>query len=358
MINFNLRGPENGVALCPVCHANFDDAQDPGFVFFPVDIPFFIKRELEDRERRKKEGGGRMMPSAEEYKRHQAEQGHVPLTAVGGLYFRCFLKEFLHLDTGFSARKVFSTPVTFHGTPFGTFRRAFAVLGLPGVETLSVPVIQQLTVLKNLYFLQEDVETMGLKDEDINPPAPSNPYAQRFGFPPSFPGNSQNISATGMPSEFTAEQQTTPVVNNHASNTNDVGLPLMPMSQCSPQSFTHCRPPLGPRVDDASPALLHRESPEIPKALADTPRDWNSDDCGGNYSPLCQADISGHEQLPAEIPEGHNAIDELRHDTFNKAIGSSGNEHSEQGYSFILGPKMTANDAIDRYRPVLCTSCR
>lgn len=44
MINFNLRGPENGVALCPVCHANFDNAQDPGFVFFPVDIPFFYQK--------------------------------------------------------------------------------------------------------------------------------------------------------------------------------------------------------------------------------------------------------------------------------------------------------------------------
>ena len=40
-------------------------------------------------------GGGRIMPTAQDYKSHQVTQGIVPKSAVGGLYHRCYLKEFM-----------------------------------------------------------------------------------------------------------------------------------------------------------------------------------------------------------------------------------------------------------------------
>ena len=182
----------------------FDLADDPGFIFFPVDIAFFIRAELEDRKRRKMERGGRVVPSADEYKRYQAEQGHVPSTAEGGLYFRCFLQEYLHVGTGFSARQMFGDPVVYHGAPFGAFRRAFRVLGSPRSNAMSFAVTQQLFLLKNLYFMEEDVEVLGLKDDDVNPPILQGPYAPHFNLPPSFGNNSRRSAAPAMPYQSTA----------------------------------------------------------------------------------------------------------------------------------------------------------
>lgn len=225
----------------------FDQADDPGFVFFPVDIAFFIRCELEDRKRRKKEGGGRVVPSADEYKRHQAEQGHVPATAKGGLYFRCFLQEYMHVGTGFSARQAFGDPVVYHGAPFGAFRRAFAAISTPRVDAMSFTVTQQLSLLKNLYFMQEAVEVLGLKDDDLNPPVPRGPYAPHLNLPPSFDNTSQRFSAPAMPSQFTAmgpsqyaRQLAAPVANNHSSNDNTSCLPAMPTSP----SYCACNPPV------------------------------------------------------------------------------------------------------------------
>lgn len=225
----------------------FDQADDPGFIFFPVDIAFFIRRELEDRKRRKKEGGGRVVPSADEYKRHQAEQGHVPATAEGGLYFRCFLQEYVHVGTGFSARQMFGDPVVYHGAPFGAFRRAFAAISTPRVDAMSFTVIQQLSLLKNLYFVQEDVEVLGLKDDDLQPPVPRGPYAPRLNLPPSFDNTNSGFSAPTMPSQFTAMgpshytgQLAVPVANHHSNNDNASCSPAMPTSPL----YCTCNPPV------------------------------------------------------------------------------------------------------------------
>lgn len=45
---------------------------------------------------------------------------------------------------------------------FGTFQQAVVVLALPRVEAFSVPIIQQLTTMKSLYFLWESLQTLGL----------------------------------------------------------------------------------------------------------------------------------------------------------------------------------------------------
>ena len=44
---------DNAVLLCPTCHANFDDSNDPGLMFFPTYLDFFFEAERADFERRK-----------------------------------------------------------------------------------------------------------------------------------------------------------------------------------------------------------------------------------------------------------------------------------------------------------------
>jgi hypothetical protein len=63
----------------------------------PVDLDFFIKFEIMDRDRRKKpaeEGlpSRRKAPTFEQYKQHQVEQGTITANAIGGKYVPIFLK--------------------------------------------------------------------------------------------------------------------------------------------------------------------------------------------------------------------------------------------------------------------------
>ncbi|KAN0080983.1 hypothetical protein V8E54_004187 [Elaphomyces granulatus] len=51
-IDFMLDGPENVITLCGACHQNFDHIDDPGWIFHPTDIKYFIQFECHDRERR------------------------------------------------------------------------------------------------------------------------------------------------------------------------------------------------------------------------------------------------------------------------------------------------------------------
>jgi len=64
------------MALCPLCHRNFDQAYDPDFVFVPTDLAYFIDFENEDYEKRSRlarEGIAmkRTCPTSEMYKEDQ-----------------------------------------------------------------------------------------------------------------------------------------------------------------------------------------------------------------------------------------------------------------------------------------------
>src|SRR2546427_5129986 len=56
IINFDLRSVENGVALCPTCHQEYGYARDPGWVFFPSDLKYFIQFEEVNYRQRVEEG--------------------------------------------------------------------------------------------------------------------------------------------------------------------------------------------------------------------------------------------------------------------------------------------------------------
>ena len=61
---------------------------------------FLIQFELKDREKLRTDAGNsgsrrRKVPAEEEYCRHQEEGGIIPSEAIGGLYSRVFLRDFL-----------------------------------------------------------------------------------------------------------------------------------------------------------------------------------------------------------------------------------------------------------------------
>ncbi|XHF97067.1 hypothetical protein AWENTII_000671 [Aspergillus wentii] len=179
LIEFDLRRSENGVSLCPSCHRMFDRDIDPGFIFFPTDIDFFIRRELQYREKVLSAGCliPDRVPSAEEYARSQIQAGTVPPGSQCGLYQRIFLEEYMTPVIPLPVNQVFSQPVPWHGAPFGTFRRAFQALGSPRVAAISPTVRNQLSRLRDLYYsdtlVVEDVLVNAEADRFWHEPRPN-----------------------------------------------------------------------------------------------------------------------------------------------------------------------------------------
>lgn len=82
LFTFSYKSTSNAIPLCASCHGEFDLSIDPGYVFFPTDLKFFIDFEMEDRERPRvaAETGHpikRQVPTAVEYRTHQQESGMV-----------------------------------------------------------------------------------------------------------------------------------------------------------------------------------------------------------------------------------------------------------------------------------------
>lgn len=88
---FNFKSVANAIPLCPLCHRQFDKAEDPGFVFFPSDLNFFIEFELRDKDQRENTNV-RQVPNAVAYRNYQISSKAIPSNAIGGLYTRVFLK--------------------------------------------------------------------------------------------------------------------------------------------------------------------------------------------------------------------------------------------------------------------------
>ncbi|EZF29408.1 hypothetical protein H109_03851 [Trichophyton interdigitale MR816] len=175
LINFDLISVDNGIALCPTCHVEFDQTADPGFVLLPADLQYFIVVELDGRQEQKlamKNGKDvhRKVPTAEEYKIHQSNNGKVPTNAAGGLYRPIFLKNYLlggrlpsHiLDT-------LSAPKQWHGAPVATLRRGILVLGGARVQSLDAETRSQLELLRDLYFLDDEYGGQNKLPESSNP---------------------------------------------------------------------------------------------------------------------------------------------------------------------------------------------
>ena len=152
LINFSYSSPANSVPLCPSCHAQFDNSADPGFVFFPTDLNFFINYELHDRQRRQ-QGGVRKTPSASDYKDHQVRECKVSSLTPGGLYRRVFLKDYLHDGIlSMDMLQMFASDKSWHGDPIASLRRAIGMLGSARIGILDANILRQLHQLQDLYF--------------------------------------------------------------------------------------------------------------------------------------------------------------------------------------------------------------
>jgi hypothetical protein len=130
-----LDGPENVITLCATCHQNFDRIDDPGWIFHPTDIKYFIQFECHDRERRASERAAglepkRTVPNHETYLKHQSTQGLVPMHSIGGLYSPVIFKSFLHVTASPYVRQAIMEHITrvrpWHGAPIAAFRRTLA----------------------------------------------------------------------------------------------------------------------------------------------------------------------------------------------------------------------------------------
>ena len=91
LIGFSITSIANAIPLCPPCHGQFDCHIDPGLVFIPTDLQYFIDFELNDKERRKRaaEEGNfmkREAPNSDMYKLHQVSKGLLALMLPGAMH--------------------------------------------------------------------------------------------------------------------------------------------------------------------------------------------------------------------------------------------------------------------------------
>ena len=165
-LGFRLHESCNAVSLCPTCHANFDDTNNPGFVFLPAELDYFIEYEHNDWERRRdlmkagvRNGGVRKCPGPEEY----AERG--------GSYLCYTLRDFL--GQYHTIRKGHVREVQWPGAPAASLRRTFGLFAhFHLMDMLPANIENQLKHLFELYrrrMTEVAVRTEAEDDEIAQP---------------------------------------------------------------------------------------------------------------------------------------------------------------------------------------------
>ena len=159
MINFKLRGEENGVSLCKTCHDQYDN-KDPGYIFYPADLQFFVDFEKKDKAQRA-DISQRKVPKAEDYLEHCIQKGLVPHDAAGGLYRRIFIQGYLHVGTPICKMisEKYGTPVVWPGAPMAPLIRALRTESAL-VDPALFPDKLKLVELCMLYF--SELRPLGL----------------------------------------------------------------------------------------------------------------------------------------------------------------------------------------------------
>lgn len=136
----------NALRLCPLCHSTFGDMLNPGWVFFPEDLDFFIDFELSDRRAREASPRPRLVPDSISYLNHPKEIGALPPSAEYPTYARYALgPEQWPLAEYVTGEKVWD------GHPLAAIRMAWRVLGAVRNDIVPREVRQKLEYLLNLY---------------------------------------------------------------------------------------------------------------------------------------------------------------------------------------------------------------
>ncbi|KAJ9634362.1 hypothetical protein H2199_009020 [Coniosporium tulheliwenetii] len=192
----SLADDANAVPLCPLCHRNFDDLINPGFIFFPCDIVFFETFEQADFRRRRERyfttrtPVQRITPTGEDYRAHQLRAGQIEEDVNGGLYQRYMLYDYLPKYRCCAAVNRVGQVVEaarWHGDPMAALHRSFAALSSTVLRGLPLDKRMELQELQNLY-IQNDASYMtpGAQDEHLDHPgSPRHSFESSGGFPGS-----------------------------------------------------------------------------------------------------------------------------------------------------------------------------
>lgn len=143
------------VALCPHMSHRVRRVYEPGFVFLPADLQFFIDYELQDRQRWSRDRSlGRQVPTSEIYKNHLVAKGMIGPPASSGLYRPVFLdKDYIPtVLMNFLEPSGATQPKPWHGAPLVALRRAFLALGSSRIFVIDEETVNQLRILFDLYF--------------------------------------------------------------------------------------------------------------------------------------------------------------------------------------------------------------
>ncbi|KAL8918606.1 MAG: hypothetical protein Q9208_007250 [Pyrenodesmia sp. 3 TL-2023] len=124
-----LHKDDNGLPLCKNCHAQYDKPRDPGWVFFPSDLQYFIEEEEKDVRRRKHswKGNGqvpcRIPPTAATYFEDQQAKSKLLPEAKAGSYDAYIIKSFG--PEGGAFRVGYNITKAWHGDPMAALDKAF-----------------------------------------------------------------------------------------------------------------------------------------------------------------------------------------------------------------------------------------
>lgn len=155
----------NGLLLCVLCHRAFDLPLNPGWVFFPADLDFFINFELEDRVSRIASPRPRQFPDSATYLEHQKTMQTVSEDAEQPTYVRYTLSPEVMRSFVVDGEK------GWHGHPFAAIRNSWRVLGAIRGNVVPLECRQKLMYLLDLYRTPIDEQ---VPPAPLRGPGPSN----------------------------------------------------------------------------------------------------------------------------------------------------------------------------------------
>jgi hypothetical protein len=142
-----------------LCHRNYDDL-DPGLLFIPTDLDWFINFEERDQKRRTElmentqaPPPARVPPAPEVYHAYQMQEGLVAEEEIGGLYNCYILRDYLprfRPDSAVGLSLFFQTPRAWHGSPTAAIVRATSLIGRLH-NKLPRDIVRKLFKLSELY---------------------------------------------------------------------------------------------------------------------------------------------------------------------------------------------------------------
>ena len=165
---------QNGIALCYICHTNYDSQYNPSFFFLPTDLDYFINFELKDRKRRQNhyrrthEITMRLCPTPEQYRVYQHEHG-VEGTESGGLYLRIMTRNFHGRVLGHTFEPgpslMFGTTKSWPGSPMASLHRAMIMLQRLKLRGVPDDIRDKLLKLQVLYTKEPDFGSIEGEEE-------------------------------------------------------------------------------------------------------------------------------------------------------------------------------------------------